>query len=240
MTARSNAWTNARWNGLSGAVGFGLLFVALLLPGPPPKADDSARRLTALLVDHRAAFVRGTVMAGLGVVALLWFIAVLASALRAAHPDNDLPAAGVLVGGLAAVLLMLVGMLLFTGVAFRAAGMGEPVVVRAAVDTGNALVESGKYGFAVLILAVCAAGEGRALVSAGMRRAGQLVAVLLVASSVPPYFAEHAVGQFGGPIDVLGGLPAFAWLVALSLVLARPTAIAQTAPPGMPAFQAEG
>jgi hypothetical protein len=213
----------ARWNALSGAIGFGLLFVALLLPGPPPKAEDSVTRFTALLVDHRAAFVRGTVLAGLGVVALLWFIAVLASALRAAHPANDLPVFGVLVGGVAGVLLMLVGMLLFTGVAFRAAGMGEGAVVRAAVDTGNALVESGKYGFAVLILAVCAAGEGRALVSAGMRRAGRLAAVLLLVSSLPPYFAEHGAGQFGGPIDVLGGVPAFAWFMGLSIMLALRT-----------------
>jgi hypothetical protein len=213
-----------RWDALIGAAGFGLLFAALSLPGPPPKADDSTVRLTATLVEHRDAFVRGTVLAGLGVLGLLWFVAALTAALRDADAANARAAAAAAVGGVAAVVFMLSGMLVFSGVAFKAASMGDPVVVRAAVDTGNMIIESSKYAFAILILATCATTGIGALRSTAMRRAGRIAAVALVVSSVPPYLVDHGIGQFGGPIDVLGGVPAFVWLVALSVGLALTTA----------------
>ena len=69
-----------RWHSLSGAVGFALLFAALFLPGPPPKADDSASALTANLVEHRDALVKGMLVAGLALMALLWFFGILGDA----------------------------------------------------------------------------------------------------------------------------------------------------------------
>src|SRR5436190_17589461 len=102
-----------RWQALTGAVGLGLLFVVLLLPGPPPKAEESTSELTKTLVDHRAAFVRGTVLAGLAVMLLLWFVAVLADAVRRSDDVNGAHAGAVLLGGGVAVLATFVGMLLF-------------------------------------------------------------------------------------------------------------------------------
>ena len=198
-----------------------MLFVALVLPGAPPKADDSVARLSATLTEHRAAFVRGTVLAGAATVALLWFVAVVAASIRDADSANDAAAIAATVGGSVALVFMFAGMLLFNGVAFKAVAIGAPAVVRAAVDTGNMVIESSKLGFAVLILAVCAPTGSRSPVSPFMRRAGQVTALLTLASSIPPYFADHGIGQFGGAVDVLGGIPAFAWLLGLSIVLAR-------------------
>jgi hypothetical protein len=117
---------------------------------------------------------------------------------------------------------MFIGMLLFSGTAFRAAAMGDQSLVRATVDTGNMLIETSKFGFAVLIAATCAsASRGHRLLSRRMIVTGVLCAVILVLSAVPPFLADHGIGQFGGGVDVVGGLPGFAWIMALSVQLAR-------------------
>src|SRR5947207_4510037 len=100
-----------RWEGLSGAIGLGFLFIALFLPGPPPKADESAASLTGTLTEHRAAFIRGTVLAGAGIVLLLWFIAKVAAAVRSADARNDSASLVIVLGGGLALTMMFVGML---------------------------------------------------------------------------------------------------------------------------------
>src|SRR5205085_2655723 len=107
--------------------------VALFLPGPPPNSDDSAAALTATLVEHRTALVDGILLAGLGVMALLWFFGVLGARLT---PDgrSSSPAITAVAGGLAGIGLMFIGMLLFAGAAFGAASMGDDALVRSVVD----------------------------------------------------------------------------------------------------------
>ena len=210
-----------RWHSLSGAVGFALLFAALFLPGPPPKADDSASALTANLVGHRAALVKGTLVAGLALMALLWFFGILGDAIQRndeAGPSLSLVA---VLGGVMGIALMFIGMLLFSGAAFKAATMSDPALVRATVDTGNMVIEASKYGFAVLILATCASSERHSFLSHRMMLSGVIAAAILIASSFPPFLVDHGIGQFGGGIDVLGGIPGFAWIVALSISMAR-------------------
>ncbi|MEY2432104.1 MAG: hypothetical protein QOC92_1829, partial [Acidimicrobiaceae bacterium] len=65
--------TTRPWHSWSGAIGLALVFVALFLPGPPPKTSDTAAALTANLVEHRTALVDGILIAAVGVMALLWF-----------------------------------------------------------------------------------------------------------------------------------------------------------------------
>src|SRR6266550_400999 len=102
-----------RWESLSGAVGLGIVFVALFLPGPPPKTDDTAAALTASLVAHRTALVDGMLLAGLGLMALLWFYGVLADRLTARERRASSFAMAAVAGGLMGIALMFVGMLLF-------------------------------------------------------------------------------------------------------------------------------
>src|SRR5947209_4997615 len=117
-----------RWHSLSGAVGFALLFSALFLPGPPPKADDSALALSANLVDHRDALVKGILVAGLALMALLWFFGILGDAIRRNDEGGPSLSLVAVLGGLIGIALMFVGMLLFSGAAFKAANMGDPAL----------------------------------------------------------------------------------------------------------------
>jgi hypothetical protein len=212
--------TTKPWHSWSGAIGLALMFVALFLPGPPPKTSDTAAALTANLVEHRTALVDGILIAAVGVMALLWFFGVLAETF-ARHTGAPALGHAAVLGGVVGTLLMFVGMLLFSGTAFRAAGTGDQTLIRATVDTGNMLIESGKYGFAVLIAATCVALFGTAVLSRRMVLSGAVAALILVLSTIPPFLADNGVGQFGGGIDVLGGIPGFVWIIVLSVQLAR-------------------
>src|SRR2546429_554582 len=114
--------------------------VALFLPGPPPKADDSIGKITAMLVEHRRAFLVGGYVAGLSVLCYLWF----------------------------------------------AGSVWRHLTTRTRDQTG---------------LAIAAAS-------------------LLIVSAVA-LFIDHGPFQFGGPVDLGGGLPAVVWIAALSLAIAR-------------------
>jgi len=51
-------------------------------------------------------------------------------------------------------------------------------------------------------------------------------AAILVASTFPPFLVVHGIGEFGGGIDVVGALPGFVWIVALSIAMAsQPTTL---------------
>jgi hypothetical protein len=215
-----------RWESLSGAVGLGIVFVALFLPGSPPKTDDTAAALTVNLVEHRTALVEGMLLAGLGLMALVWFYGVLGARLSPQGRRTSSFAITAAAGGLMGITLMFIGMLLFAGAAFRAASMGDEALVRSVVDTGNMLIETGKYGFAVLILATCAAPGAATFLTRRMKTVGVIAAAILMLSTVPPFLADHGIGQFGGGIDVVGGVPGFLWIIALSVMMARPADVA--------------
>ena len=93
--------------------------------------------------------------------------------------------------------------------------------MRSVVDTGNMFIETGKYGFAVLILATCAAPGATSFLTGRMKTSGVVAAAILVLSTAPPFLADHGIGQFGGGIDVVGGLPGFLWIIAISVIMTR-------------------
>src|SRR5436190_351911 len=101
-----------RWESLSGAVGLGAVFVALFLPGPPPKTDDAVATLTAGLVEQRTALVDGMLLAGVGVMALLRFYGVLAARLTPREERASSFAVTAVAGGMLGIALMFVGMIL--------------------------------------------------------------------------------------------------------------------------------
>ena len=210
-----------RWESLSGAVGLAIVFLALFLPGPPPKTEDTAAVLTATLIDQRPALVRGMLLAGVGLMLLLWFFGVLGA--RLANAEGRVSAAVITAvsGGLIGVAFMFIGMLLFSGAAFRAASMGDDALVRSVVDTGNMVIETSKYGFGVLIVFTCAAAGASSFLTRRMMYAGVVSAVVLVVSTVPPFIVDRGFGQFGGGIDVVGGVPGFVWILAVSVVMTR-------------------
>ena len=205
--------------GASGAIAMVLLGVALALPGAPPKASDSAAEVTTLLAGHRGAILAGMYIAGLASIAFVAFLAAVRRWL-AADERGRLLGDVAFAAGLLAIGVFLVGMLLFYGATYKVAGERELALVRALTDGGNAAIEMSKFGFAAFVGAIAAAAASRQLLPRWMTVAGALAAVSSVATAIA-LFAEGSLTEFGGPLDLLGAAPAFAWTVALSIRLAR-------------------
>src|SRR4051794_8914627 len=85
------------------------LFVGFLLPGAPPKADDSVKEIVDFLTDKRGSILAGTIFISLGSTFLLVFAGGLRRHLRAAARANDGLADTAFGGAVGGVILLLVG-----------------------------------------------------------------------------------------------------------------------------------
>src|SRR5213596_911112 len=188
--------------------------------GPPPKADDSIGTITAILLEQRRAFLVGGYVAGLAVLCYLWFLGSVWRHLTTGTPDQTGLAIAACGGGLLAVTLTLLGMAMFSGVAFKAAALGDPALVRALTDAGNTAIDTAKFGLAAFLLATCRSGAASGVLPRWLVGAGVAAAGLLIVSAVA-LFVDHGPFQFGGPVDLGGGIPAVLWIAALSLTMMR-------------------
>lgn len=210
---------------LAGPVGVGLLAVALLLPGAPVRSDQPVNQIARLLATQRIAFALSSFLAGLALLAFCMFAASLHRFMASAnHRLAGISAAVAMVSG---VLLTVVGMSAFSGLAINPVYVtaGELAVVRAGADTGNVIIGLAKFAFAGMILCVIAGAPN--ITGTTMRVTGAIAAVVLLCSALPPLLAEGGIGQFGGPVDLVGSGLALLWILAFSVVVAvrlqRPT-----------------
>ena len=196
-----------------------LITIALFLPGQPPKAQDPVEAIAALLIERRSAFLVGGYIAGLAAMAYLWFLGSVRDYLRArgARELTDAVSAG----GVFAITSMLLGIMLFSGVAFVAAQLGDAALVRALSDAGTMSIEMSKFGFAVFVLAVARAAPPGAL-PRWLLRLGVAAVPLMLVSAVG-LFVDRGIFQLGGALDLAGGVPALVWIVGLSLMMMQNT-----------------
>ena len=215
--------TDAGWRRLDAAMGMTsivLITAALMLPGQPPRTSDAAERLGQSLVADRGAFLASQYLAGLAAFAFIWFAPRLRSHLGGEDEGAGRLATASAVGMLLGLTLVLAGMTLFSGMALKAAGEADAVVVRAAVDIGNELIGSSKFAFAATLFTGSLAGAKSGSISQWLALFGLLGGPLL-ALSAASVFAESAFFEFGGPVDLLGGALPPAWLFVLSVQIYR-------------------
>ena len=79
------------------------------------------------------------------------------------------------------------------------------------------IVGLAKFAFTAAILCVITDTSG--VLGPRMRATGAVVAALLLSSALPPLLAGNGIGQFGGPIDLIGSGVALLWIFALSVVV---------------------
>jgi hypothetical protein len=205
----------------SGFAFVALMFGALFAPGPPPRASDSAASIASGLADERGVILVTTWAAGFGLLAAVWFFTGAARWVGAAASPEERSLANAAAGaGVVGVALVLVGLLLFYGATYQVAGSHDLAVVRGLTDAGNATIEMGKFGLAAFIAATCVIGVRSGRLGRVLSRAGLISAAAVIASSIA-MFAESSFTEFGGGLDLLGGVPAIVWLLALSSAMLR-------------------
>jgi hypothetical protein len=212
-----------QWSAAMGAVGTVLVLGALFLPGPPPKTSDSIHHLTEIFLAKRRLLLIDAYVAALGALAFLWFLGPLHEFLTRRDRNRSLAMVAV-VGGAMAMLLVLVGVAITSGLVLNATGMHDPAVVRAFADTTNVLIELSKFGLAAMILATVTAGAEADSLPARARASGFFAGALLIFSALPPLLVDNGIFQFGGGVEVLAAVPAALWLIWLSLTIVRSSA----------------
>jgi hypothetical protein len=88
----------AMWEKLAaagGIVGVVLFVVAILVLGQPPEVDDPASGIAEFFQDNRDQVLWSVFLQGLGVLAIIWFIAALGAAMRDAGEGRLAAAMGI-------------------------------------------------------------------------------------------------------------------------------------------------
>ncbi|MGA2163729.1 MAG: hypothetical protein ABSH36_04595 [Solirubrobacteraceae bacterium] len=195
--------------------------VALFDLGAPPKASDTSAEVASILIRSHGRILGGMYLAGLAVMLGIWFFSTLQAWLAQATGGRDAQHANAaFAGGLFAIGLGVLGMLLYYGAAYRVAGQGGLSAVRALTDAGNAAIELTKFPLAVLILAVSSTARRAELLPRWLTQAGAASALVLLLSAIP-LFAHGSFTQFGGGLDVIGGVPGVIWIIALSVMMVK-------------------
>ncbi len=90
-----------RWGALAGIEFVVLVLIGAFIAGAPPKLTDSAEKITKYYSDNQDALKVGNVLAGLSLIAFLWFLGTLFGRLRRAEGGNGRVSGIALTGGVA-------------------------------------------------------------------------------------------------------------------------------------------
>jgi hypothetical protein len=202
-------------------IGFAVLaIVALLLPGAPPKADDSIADIAGFFTDHRSDILTGNLLLGLAAVLFLWFLGSFRSYLRAAEGGEGRLSAAAFGGGVAGIALLLVGAGLLSGIAFKLADgqAPDPNITRALFDASSAVFAMVGFGFAVFFAAAsCSAARSGAL-PPWAYWTGSVVAVVQLLSTLA-LVAKSGFFASGGAMGFVAPSVGVLWVVAASVLL---------------------
>jgi hypothetical protein len=207
-----------RVDAATGIVAMALFTVGFLLPGTPPKADDSVQKITSFLVDNRSELLVGNALIAVGAAFFLWWLGSLRSYLRAGEGGEGRISAAAFGGGILGISLTLGGAALASGTVFKAAGLGDLTLNRALFDTTGDLFVIGGIGFTVLFGAAACSGARSGALPPWAYWGGTVAAVAQLVS-VAAIFASKGFFAAGGAIGFIGFIAAAVWVVAVSLLM---------------------
>jgi hypothetical protein len=205
---------NLRWPPLTGVVFVILIVISFILSGETPDFDDTGEEVISFYTDNEGSQM---VSAVLGAYAALFFI-FFASLLRAELRRNEEGPGVLSTISFAGAVVFAVGGLAFAGFTFTLADLADESPDPGAMQALNAL--NGEFFFPVAV------GMGAFLLGAGIAtvRGGVLSTWIGWAAVVIGVLAVTPAGFFA----FLAGL---AWVLVVSIMLAREPASPGAAPP---------
>jgi hypothetical protein len=208
-------------------IGFAVLaVVGLLLPGAPPKADDSSEKIATFFTDHRSDILTSNLVLGVAAVLFLWFLGTLRSYLRAAEGGEGRLSAAAFGGGVAGIALLLAGLGLLNGIAFKLADgqAPDPALTRAFFDASSAVLVMVAFGFAVFFAAASCSGARSGALPSWAFWTGSAVAVIQLISGLA-LVAKSGFFATGGAMGFIAPLVGVVWVVAVSVLIMQRDAV---------------
>jgi hypothetical protein len=225
--------------GVAGLVFVVAILFSAFLPGSPPMADDSTAKVIKYFHDHRDSILFANYLGGIGIVAILVFVAALRNFFRVAEGDLPAPSTLILTGGIAAAAVATIGGIFTTVLAYRIPGSGaaiSPLTLGGSLPLVQSLYDLNLYAFTFLSfpLAVLIGGASaaimrtRALPSWLAMLGFVIVAIQLVAGAA---FSTSGFFMPGGGVGFLGFISFLLWVLITSVVLLtrKPAAAAAAA-----------
>jgi len=207
-----------RFDGITGLAFAVLALVSFLLPGPPPKADESAERVVTYFTQHRSDILAGDFLLMISSLLFLWFLGALRSYLRAAEGGEGRLSAAAFGGGVVGIGLLVGGVGVLNGIAFKVAQAGDQLLVRGLYDVSNGVLTGAGFGFAVLLAAASCSAARSGAFAPWVYWSGSVIAVLQVIGGIA-LFAKSGFFAVGGAFSFIAPLTALVWVAAVSVVL---------------------
>lgn len=144
--------SNATWDRLAaagGMISFVFLLIASFVYGDPPDVDAEATAIASFFSDNREQVLWAVFLQGLGILAMIWFIAALVTAIRDAGQSRLATAAALCFA--VALALGSMAALMRGSLAFAIADDGDPGIVAAffqaaaLTDTSQNMISAGIY-----------------------------------------------------------------------------------------------
>jgi hypothetical protein len=147
-------WSWDRIAAGSGIVGVAGLLVGTFLPGSPPTVTDSRAKVIHYFVSHHRRGLVAEIIIGLGLLALIWFVGTISSAIRSKGQERL--AAIALGGGIAAIGISFIGTAINTALFYSVAHdtlLARPLFITSVVATTLIGFPAAALLFAVTIAA---------------------------------------------------------------------------------------
>jgi hypothetical protein len=219
-----------RLGGLAGIVFVVTGAVALVLPGTPPKADES-EKVGSFFADKHDQILAGNYIVGIAFVFFLLFAAALRSHLGAVDRDGLRPGAVLLPGAAVGTALVLAGAAVLDGAVFQVAAADDRNLNVALYHVSSQLFSAAGFGLAAFFVG---AGMAIATTRALPNALAPTAIALGVLNAIAPvtFFADSGFFAIGGEFGFVVPALSLLWIVAASVAMLRRRAPGGAAPAG--------
>lgn len=198
-----------KWGAIAGIEFVVLVLIGAFIGGTPPKLTDSAEKITKYYSDNQDALKVGNILAGLSLIAFLWFLGTLFQRLRAAEGGTGRVAGIALTGGVVVTAIAAVGYAINAfGVVYPGQGDGSFRI---------STIVFGYLGFpaAALVLGTSIVVMRTKVLPAWVAWLGGINAILWIVGGVVVASTEDAWGYIGFAAFLSLAL----WIVVVSVLL---------------------
>jgi hypothetical protein len=210
-----------RTGAMAGMVGAIVLIVAGLLPGTPPKPDDSASEVVEFLMDKQDQLRVQLVLFAIAMILLLWFTAAFSTLMS--RGDVSVPFAVLpMIGVLGIVAIGFGGGSMMSAVVWRGADQVDPKLAQLAFDTNNLATSFISIAAVLVFLASAALVMRTRLLPAWVGWLALVAVVLNAVAMIAVLFdADNGGLAPGGVTAVVGLMISGVWILATSVVMFR-------------------